>query len=550
VTIGNENGAWMKAPDPGKQDYDPRKRDWYIGTMKNQGKVFVSKPYISATTNHTVVTVSQIFPDGKGVIGLNLDLSKLNGILKDVKIGQQGYVYLLDSDSKYIAHPTNAPGTEAKGSQYEYMLKNDHGFIQYILKGVLKEAYFATNALTGWKVVGTMVAAEYTQAAQPILHRTVIVVITAIVLFSFVIWFILRSILIPMRELQRGTETIKAGDLTGRIRIKRKDEFGALGDAFNAMAESLYSLVREMSETSGQLAASSQEMTAITEQTAETVQHVTESLMQVSEAAETQTRATEETSRAVEEMSSGIQKIAAAAGEIVESAERTDRDVQAGSGTIQEVIAQMANILQSVNESSGIISSLSQLSFQIREMNTAIADIAGQTNLLALNAAIEAARAGEQGRGFDVVSGEIRKLADQSKRTADEIHSVISQMAEMIDTVTRVMNEKVAAEVDKGMAVSEKAGEAFAQIERSTANIVEQIHDISAIAEQMSATSEQVAASVEEIASMAQMSAGNVQSVSAASEEQLASMQEISSSSAALSALAEQMQRMVERFKL
>jgi methyl-accepting chemotaxis protein len=550
VTIGNEKGNWMKAPDPGKQDYDPRKRDWYIGAMNNQGKVFVSKPYISVTSKNMVVTVAQVFPDGKGVLGLNLDLSKLNGMLRDVKIGVQGYVYLLDSDSKYIAHPTNAPGFEAKGPQYEYMHKNDHDFIQYILNGVNKEAYFATNTLTGWKVVGSMIVAEYAQAAKPILIRTLIVVLAAIIISSLIIWFILRSILNPMRELQRGTERIKVGDLTGRIRIKHRDEFGALANDFNAMAESLYSLVSEMSETSGQLAASSQEMTAITDQTADSLQHVNSSIMLVAEATVTQSRSTEETSRAVEEMSSGIQKIAMAAGEIVYSAARTDQDVQAGSGTVQEVIKQMASILQSVGESSAIISNLSELSSQIRDMNAAISDIAGKTNLLSLNAAIEAARAGEQGRGFAVVASEIRKLADQSKRTADEIHSVISQMTGMIDTAAQVMNVKVVTEVDKGMAISEKAGAAFIQIEHSTGHIVEQIHDISSIAEQMSASSEQVAASMEEMTSTAMLSASNVQSVSASSEEQLASIQEINSSSAHLSAMAEQLQRMVERFKL
>ncbi|MFC0213104.1 methyl-accepting chemotaxis protein [Paenibacillus chartarius] len=549
ITLGNDNGSWMKAPDPGPQDYDPRKRDWYIGTLKNQGKVFVSQPYISATTKNTVVTISQAFPDGKGVIGMNLDLKKLDVLLKDVKIGENGYIYLLDTGSKYIVHPANAPGTAAIGQQYEYMLDQDHDFIKYVLNGEPKEAYFATNELTGWKVVGTMVVSEFDSAAKPIWQRTVTVIVVTFIIFAIVAYFIIRSILNPIRELRNGTECIASGDISARITVIQNDEFGALGRDFNAMAESLSQLVGEMSETSSLLAASSQEMTAITEQTTVSLQQVTESLQNVAEAAGQQSRASAETSLAVEEMATGIQRIAEAAGEIAESSERTSQDVQVGSATIRELTEQMNGILQSVSESSGLISNLSRFSAEIATINTAISEIAGQTNLLSLNAAIEAARVGEQGRGFGVVASEIRKLADQSGRMAEQIHTIISQMTGMIATTASVMNDKVVTEVDKGMTITRKAGVAFVQIEQSAGRIVEQIHDITAIAEQMSSGSEQVAASMVQMASSAQLSSDHVQTVSAASEEQLAALQEISSASVQLASMAEQLQGIVNRFK-
>lgn len=550
TVLGNDNGAWMKSPDPGKQDYDPTKRDWYIEAMGNKGKVTISKPYVSATTKNTVISVMQTFPDGKGAFSVNLDLKKFGAKLSAIKIGSQGYVYLLDSDSKYIVHPTKPAGTEATGTQNETIMKNDHGFVRYLYNGKPKESYYITDPLTGWKIVGTMEIAEISKASKPILNRTVLVLLISIFVFMGLAWMFLRTILVPMRELSRHADRLSSGDLSERMTIKRKDEFGALGERFNEMTDSLALLVREIGETSSQLAASSQEMAAITEQTSDSAQHVTESIMQVADAGETQSRAAEETARAVEEMATGIQKVAASAGDIAESAGETDRDVKVGSQTVQELLAQMTSTMLAVNESSQTISGLSHLSSQIREMNTAISDIAGQTNLLSLNAAIEAARAGEQGMGFAVVAGEIRKLADQSKRTADEINGLIFRMTVLIDEAVRNMNEKVSKEMDKGMSASERAGKAFEQIENSTSRIVDQIQEISAISEEMSASSEQVAASMQEIASTTQQSASNVQSVSAASEEQLASMEELTSSSSNLSKLAEQLQHLVERFEL
>ncbi|WNQ09529.1 methyl-accepting chemotaxis protein [Paenibacillus aurantius] len=550
VTIGNHNGAWMKAPDPGKLEYDPRQRDWYIQAMSSPGRITISKPYPSTTTKKPVITIAQTFPDGKGAVGFNLDLQKLSEMLHEVKIGQQGYVYLLDGDSKYIVHPKNPPGTAAAGSQYEYMLKNDSGTIAYRLNGKPKEALFATNALTGWKIAGTMEVAEYSEAARPILIRTVEVVAGSILVFSLMAWLFLRTILGPLRELQQGADRIKAGDLGGRIRLTRRDEFGALGGSFNEMAASLSALVREMADTSGQLAASSQQMTAITEQTADSVQHVTESIQQVAGAGEIQSRAAGETSLAAQEMAEGIQKVASAAGEMAASAAQSERHAQAGGAAVQELSGQMMSIRQAVDESADTIAGLSRLSAQIRDMNDAIANMAGQTNILSLNASIEAARAGEHGRGFAVVAEEIRKLADQSKRTADNIQDVILQMAGLIDAAAGGMSEKVAKEMDKGSEVTLKVGSAFRDMEESTERIVGQIHDVTAVAEQMSANAEEVAAAMEEISSSAQQAASHIQSVSAASEEQLASMEELTSSSAHLSGMAEKLQRMIDRFTL
>ncbi|CAG7652335.1 methyl-accepting chemotaxis protein [Paenibacillus allorhizosphaerae] len=550
VTLGNENGAWMKAPDPGAQDYDPRKRDWYIETLKNPGKVVLSAPYISATTKNMVVTISKTFPDGKGVIGLNLDLAKLSSVLQQVKIGDKGYVYVLDQGSKYLSHPTVKPGEQASGSQVDAMQQNSSGIVNYVKEGVEKEAHFVTNEITGWKIAGTIEMDEYSDAAKPILYQTVIVIIAALIVAGILIYLIMRAIIVPLNALRVGTGSIQSGDLTCRVNILRNDEFGGLANDFNAMADSLHSLVREINDTSLQLAASSQEMKAVTEQTTQTVGHVTQSIQHVAAAEEMQSQTTGETARAMEEMAVGVGRIAESAGTIVQSAMQTEAEVENGNSTVEQVTRQMEEILGSVSESSEMIRKLSELSTQIRDMNTAIAEIAGQTNLLSLNAAIEAARAGENGRGFAVVAGEIRKLAEQSKTTADHIHGVISQMLHMIESIADVMNHRVNAEVDKGIHITEKARAAFVQIQSSTKHIVHQIHDISAVAEQMSASSEEVAAAVEEMAVSSKSSVQYTQNVLSSSQEQLASMEEITSTAESLTVLAEQLQKAVERFKV
>ncbi|NOU92140.1 HAMP domain-containing protein [Paenibacillus sp. LMG 31456] len=548
VTLGNQNGAWMKAPDPGPQNYDPRTRDWYIASMKNKGQVNISSPYVSATTKNMVISVSKTFGDGNGMIAVNLDLSKLGALLNQVKIGSRGYIYSLDQTSRYISHPTVKPGEEAIEDYYKDVMNNDSGVISYDKDGQKKEGFFTTNKMTGWKIIGAILVDEFSEASQPILHKTMAVIAVALIASGILIFFMVRSIIMPLGLLRKGTSSIKDGDLTQRVQLHHKDEFGELAKDFNDMADSLQALVSEIGETSMQLASSSQEMTATIEQTEESAEHVTKAIVQIALAAETQSQTTDETAKAMEEMAVGIQRIAEAAGTIVDSVLKAKQDVSTGSETIQQVKEQMSNIKISVNESSTIISDLSQSSHHIREMNSVITEIASQTNLLSLNAAIEAARAGEGGKGFAVVASEIRKLADQSKTSADSINSVISEMLAMIEKAGQVMNNKVTIEVDKGLLVTEKANQAFIEIARSANDTVSQIHDISAIAEEMSASSEQVASSVVEISTMSLASAGHTQNISAASEEQLASMQEITSSSEELARMAEKMQKVVEKF--
>ncbi|KAF9117806.1 Methyl-accepting chemotaxis sensory transducer, class 44H [Mortierella sp. GBA39] len=228
-------------------------------------------------------------------------------------------------------------------------------------------------------------------------------------------------------------------------------------------------------------------------------------------------------------MASGIQRIAESASTIVDSSNRTEEDVHAGSRKVQLVSTQMDTIKKSTHESAALIEKLNDHSASIAAMSTAIS---------------------EHGRGFAVVAEEVRKLADQSNLTAEEIQHTIQEMTMLITDAYNVMRHKVQSDVDQGMEVTAEALEAFANIEKSAKQITDQIQDISAVTEQMSASSEEVSASVQEVASISRNTVASFERVSAANQEQLASMEEISSSANSLSKMAVDMQEKIDRFKL
>ncbi|MEK3948385.1 methyl-accepting chemotaxis protein [Paenibacillus sp. FSL H7-0703] len=557
--LGNEKGQYIRSPKKQESDYDPRERKWYKNAMLEKGKVFVGVPVASVTTGNLVVNISGTLEDGEGAVALALNLDKMGESLQSVKIGERGGLIIVDSEHKVVSGTGTAfnktgkkPADAIEGlPEVATTVENDTpsmSQIQFMNRDML--AFTLKDPLTGWSIVALSDLEDYSDAAQPILKQSLIVIVISILAAAIIIVLMVRSFLIPLRKLQAGTRIVRDGNLTERVNLSSKDEFGELAQNFDQMTHSLHTMVSEVNQTSSRLASSSLMIKESTEQTTESVQHVAETVMESAENAATSAEASEQTANAVEEMAKGVSTIAESASSIVDSAGQTEHDVAQGSQMISHVRTQMDRILEAVSQTASLMDELSQLSDDAKQMNTAIAAIAKQTNLLSLNASIEASRAGEAGRGFAVVAIEVRKLSEQSKESADSISQIITQMLDLIQRSTATMNGNVRNQVGEGLRISQDAEGAFTNIERSTSHIVEQIQSVSAAAEQISASTEEVSATVTHLASLSRNSADSSQTTSAAAQEQMAAMEEIASSSQELSNMAQDLQQLVKRFKI
>ncbi|QYK66162.1 methyl-accepting chemotaxis protein [Paenibacillus sp. S02] len=557
--LGNAEGQYIRSPKKQEDDYDPRERKWYKNAMLEKGKVFVGVPVASVTTGNLVVNISGTLEDGEGAVSLALNLDKMSESLQSVKIGERGGLIIVDSEHKVVSGTGTAfnkagkkPADAIEGlPEVATTVENDTpsmSQIQFMNRDML--AFTLKDPLTGWSIVALSDLEDYSDAAQPILKQSLIVIVISILAAAIIIVLMVRSFLIPLRKLQAGTRIVRDGNLTERVNLSSKDEFGELAQNFDQMTHSLHTMVSEVNQTSSRLASSSLMIKESTEQTTESVQHVAETVMESAENAATSAEASEQTANAVEEMAKGVSTIAESASSIVDSAGQTEHDVAQGSQMISHVRTQMDRILEAVSQTASLMDELSQLSDDAKQMNTAIAAIAKQTNLLSLNASIEASRAGEAGRGFAVVAIEVRKLSEQSKESADSISQIITQMLDLIQRSTATMNGNVRNQVGEGLRISQDAEGAFTNIERSTSHIVEQIQSVSAAAEQISASTEEVSATVTHLASLSRNSADSSQTTSAAAQEQMAAMEEIASSSQELSNMAQDLQQLVKRFKI
>lgn len=552
VFVGTSQGLYMDSSDATKMaaDYKPTERGWYKQALAEKGKVIVTSPYPSAATGNQVVTLAKAIPDGQGVVAMSVAIEKLSLVTKSVKIGSEGYVFLLDQDKKFVYHPTSEVGSSAENNPIiENIYKNESGRLDYKVDKEEKRMIFSTNASTGWKIVGTLYQSEVAAQASPILKSTVLVLVGSILVGVVFIFLIIFSILKPLRQISRASLAISEGDLTQDIQIKRNDELGILGHNFNTMAASLRSLLYKVNHNSMQLAASAEELTASSDQITASGKQVAETAQMVAIGTGQQVTEIGSTRDDINRMAAQMQEISNSTHEVVQSVEHTQQTAEEGNGSVQSVVDQMKAIGETVRKLAQEVSSLGERSKEIDSFTQMITEIANQTHLLALNASIEAARAGEQGKGFAVVASEIKKLADQSGSSASHITESVAAIQR--DTqVTAASMEQVIQEVLRGVNMADSAGVAFGHILDSITEVTREIEQVSHAAEAMVADSAKVLKSVEAVALISEDTAASIEQVAASTEEQLASMQEISASSALLSKMAEELQETVSKFKV
>ncbi|PEB82322.1 methyl-accepting chemotaxis protein [Bacillus nitratireducens] len=530
-------------------DYDPTESSWYKDAVNKQGGIVVTEPYKAQGNGHIVVTIAKQTEDKNGVVAVDLNLDNLLKTTKLINIGKKGYAFILDGKQKIIAHLKEKLGDKADDSWAKKIYEDNHGTFSYTYNGSEKKMVFATNLKTGWKIAGTMYSNEIVEAAQPVFYNMLIVMFISLVVGGVLIYFVTISITKPLKQLVVTSKEISEGDLTQTIQIHSNDEIGQLAKGFNEMTHSLRTLIGRINTSAGHVAAASEELTASVRQASEATEQITSAMDEISSGATTQTASVENGAMLLFDVTEGIQHVATSSSSINTASAHTREKAEDGEKLVGKTVNQMQSIAESVSQSDAVIQLLNNKSKQIGDILEVIQNIADQTNLLALNAAIEAARAGEHGRGFAIVADEVRKLAEQSSVSSSEISKLICEIQDDMSKTVKSMNN-VNEEVQSGLVIANETKQNFTEILQSTNEIADQIKTMVETANGMSKGANEVSISVGQIAMTAQNNATSTQSVAASAEEQLASMEEIGSAAGTLSQMAEELQVLIERFKV
>ncbi len=269
------------------------------------------------------------------------------------------------------------------------------------------------------------------------LRNNIITVIVSTLLVLIVLAFGLTMI---VRNVTRTAEEILAaftrlagseGDLTARIHVVSRDEFGKIVAAFNKVMDKMQTLVSQVKQSA--------------ETVSQSAVQFSRSSAHVAERSFKQNEAAAASAAAVEEMTASIASVAESSEKVHQISTVGAERAQMGSERLGELVGEIGHIESAVKEIADSVSQFVQSTDAISSMTREVKEIADQTNLLALNAAIEAARAGEQGRGFAVVADEVRKLAEKSAASANEIDSITRKITEHAATVDQAIENGMAS---------------------------------------------------------------------------------------------------------
>lgn len=425
IYMGTQFGGFIQWPT-GKNpaQYDPRSRPFYQDALSNAGQIEQGDAYYWEPDDAVILSTTTTFKnkDGhnNGVIAIDVSLNTLTDIIKQIKLGEDGYLMMVEESGNILVDAGKAENNFKKLSDldeaYQLLNNTESGLVELSLHNQDYLANVYKSDKLGWKFIGLISVDEVMQSSNDMIK--IILITVAILTSLFVVGAVIfaNRIAKPLQIVSSSLQDIASGDgdLTNTLTVNSKDETGKLAFYFNQFLDAIKQIVLQISDSGKQMSQASEHAISIAQE--------------MSSTSERQYQAVELVSTAFNEMVATANEVSNSCTAAASSANQGQKLVTEGQQHINQAVASVNQLAEVLTQSSLEISNLEKDSQSITVILDTIRGIADQTNLLALNAAIEAARAGEQGRGFAVVADEVRALAKRTSDSTQEIDELVKRL--------------------------------------------------------------------------------------------------------------------------
>ena len=558
-------------------------KEWYTACQGRKAKVnsifsYITAPYVDEETGEQIITVCQEvkYKDVvQGVVAMDIDASALADYVENIRLLNTGFVMLVDeqgnivvdSESNTFADGTVAdleffaPLTEELDKLEEQKAQLEENEDPAADDIVLQASYTMraegrdcaitamTDRITGWRLLGCISDQENQKNLININIGTLMAGVIGLIFGCVIAVLTALSFNREIKKLQNATHRVAGGDFSEKIKVTRSDEFGVLETNFNGMMDEVSGLIHAVEDKSNHILEVAGGISEVAGNTKTTIEQVTQAIDSVAQGAVKQAESTQEANTEVEHLKNSLDETKEYVSGMNGMTEKANEVSTEGIESVKDLIEKSGKTAEKSKVSLEVMNEMVESIDKIFYISDTIADITSQTNLLSLNASIEAARAGEMGKGFAVVADEIRKLADESKESTDEIKKIITEITEKSKLVESTMQENEVLQTEQQEAIN-RTEEIFGEIMKQIEMLGSGMERINALNDTMSANKDLVVDKMGTIASVSEQSAAATEEVNASTEQVNVTMEEISEHTETLQAIAKDLMETINRFKL